>query len=426
MEAALNDEGAWKKLSYLTDHIGSRLSGSTALEHAVLWAQDTLKREGHENVHAEKVMVPHWVRGKQSVAIVEPIMRPLHVLTLGGSVGTALLEAEVIIVQDFPALSALGAAVKGKIVLFNKAMPSFNVKTGAGYGETVQYRSKGPMRAAEAGAVAVLVRSLTVHSLSTPHTGATRPNPTGTNIPAVSVSTEDADLLARLNVAGTAVRVKMELGAQFLPDAPSANIIAELRGRTLPEEVVIISAHLDSWDVGQGAHDDGAGCVMAMQALTILRRLDLRPRRTIRVVLYTNEENGLRGARAYAKEHEAELKDHVAAIESDSGGFKPQGYALEAPEGSKALVHAQDMVTLLAQLGADHVELGHGGADIGVLGPKGVPLLGHKVDMSKYFDYHHTDADTLDKVNPEQLKQNVAAMAVMAYVIADMPQRFGE
>jgi hypothetical protein len=419
--AAQADQGAWQKLSHLTDRIGNRLSGSKALERAIEWAVATMKADGHENVRAEKVMVNHWVRGAESGALVAPVERPLSLIGLGGSGATPRkgLVGEVVVVTDFAEMDRLGARVKGKIVLFNKPL-TYTEGKGTDYGEVAQYRGRGPTRAAALGAKAALVRSLTTHSLRTPHTGATRFMDAQKPIPAAALATEDADLIARLAASGEPVRVKLLLSGRKLPDAPSANVVAELRGRERPDEIVVISGHIDSWDVGQGAHDDGAGVVMAMQALTLLRKLGLTPRRTIRAVLFTNEENGLGGARQYAVDHAAELGKHVMALEADSGAFQPRGFRVQGSE--QALRQVTDIASLLQPIDGHRAEAGHGGADIGVMEGAGVPLLGLWVDPARYFDYHHTEADTLDKVSPRDLARGVAAVALIAYVVADMAE----
>lgn len=422
-EKAQSDRRGWTKLAYLADRIGHRLSGSKALERAIDWAVEGMKADGHENVHTEKVMVPHWVRGSESGEILAPVRRPLTVLGLGMTVGTGKkgVTGEVVVIDDFKQMEGMRERIKGRIVLFNKAMPPFHPKRGPGYGVAVPYRSLGPSRAADMGAIATLVRSVTSHSLNSPHTGAMR-HTSDRKIPAAAVTVEDAAYIARLAAAGDTVRVRLTLGAKLLPDAESANVIGELKGREKPDEIVLIGAHLDSWDVGQGAHDDGSGCVTMMQALTVLRDLGLRPRRTIRVVLFTNEENGLGGARAYAEQHKADIGKHVVGIESDTGSFKTLGFVIKSND--TALKQLQDIITLLAPIGATRIVPGYSGADLMFLEKGGMPGMGLLMDMSTYFDYHHTDADTLDKVNPEHLAENTAAMAVIAYVIADMPDRF--
>jgi Zn-dependent M28 family amino/carboxypeptidase len=315
--------------------------------------------------------------------------------------------------------------VKGKIVFFDHPMPPFTPGGGAHYDETVTYRNSGPAHASRLGAVAVLVRTVTARSLRSPHTGDTRFEDGATPIPAAAISIEDADLITRLLAAGEPVKVHLTMGAETLPPAASANVIGELRGREHPEEIVLIGAHLDSWDVGQGAHDDGAGCVTVMQALTLLRRLGLTPRRTIRVVLFTNEENGVAGGKEYFRAHRDELEKHVVAMESDSGGFAPRGFDVHALGRGRDETIAQvaDIAGLLSPIHATKVQAGYGGTDAEEATGDFVPQLGLDVDESTYFDYHHSQADTLDKVDPALLRDDVAAMAVMAYVIADMPEK---
>ena len=425
LEAARADRGAYAKLAELTDTIGNRLSGSPQLDRAIAWAQRTMTDDGHD-VRAEPVMVPVWVRGAEDAAITMPIARPLRVIGLGGTVATPKggIVAPVLVVRSFEELAQRGDAVKGTIVLFDVAMPAWSEANGSGYGDVVKFRGRGASRAAKLGAVGMLMRSVTAHSLRTPHTGALGYDPALPKIPAAAVTVEDSALIARLADHGP-VTVRMQLESKIGADARSANVIGELRGRELPDEVVVIGAHIDSWDVGQGAHDDGAGCVTMMQALTTLRRLGLTPRRTIRVVLFTNEENGLRGGKAYAEQHADELPRTVLAIESDSGGFAPRGFSVETKPETTARVVARlgEVATLLAPIHAATVRAGHGGADIGPMVEHGVPTLGLDTDGRTYFDIHHTEADTLDKVDPAALADDVAAVAVLAYVVADMPGR---
>jgi carboxypeptidase Q len=425
--AARGDNGAYAKLAYLTDRIGNRLSGSTGLEAAVAWTAAEMTRDGHQ-VHTEKVMVPHWRRGAERGEIVSPQRRSLHLIGLGGTVPTPKggITAKVVVVTSWDDLQAKAAQVKGAIVLYDVAMPPYSEEKGSGYGQVVPYRGGGASQAAKLGAVAVLVRSVTAVSLSTPHTGALRYVDGVAKLPAAAITIEDATLISRLAASGIEVKVRLSLESAQLPDAVSANVIGELRGRELPDEVVVLAAHLDSWDVGQGAHDDGTGCVIMMQALTTLRRLGLTPRRTIRVVLFTNEENGVRGARAYAEAHRAEGAKHVLALESDSGGFAPRGFEVDVKDEvarRRVLERVGAIASLLAGFGAARVREGHGGTDIEPLQQYGVPTLGLSVDGRTYFDIHHTEADTLDKVDPRQLADNVAAVAVLAYLAADWPTR---
>jgi carboxypeptidase Q len=424
--AARADRAAtYGRLAHLTDRIGARLSGSAALDRAIAWAAETMKADGHE-VRTEPVMVPHWVRGTERAAITAPIERPLVVLGLGGTVPTPKggLTAPVVVVRSWDELAQKAERIKGAIVLYDVAMRAWDEEHGSGYGEAAQFRGRGPSRAAQHGAVGVLVRSVTAHSLRTPHTGSLRYDPAQPKVPSAAVTVEDSMLIARLAEQGP-VTVRMQLESQELPDAPSANVIGELRGRERPDEVVVIGAHIDSWDVGQGAHDDGAGCVQMMQALTLLRKLKLTPRRTIRVVLWTNEENGLAGARAYAKAHEGELGKTVLAVEADAGGFAPRGFSVEVkPElAPRALPRVSEIAALLREVGPIKVSAGGSGADLIPLIPAGVPGLGIVTAGKHYFDYHHTEADTLDKVDPVELAEGVAAIAVLAYIAADLPDR---
>jgi carboxypeptidase Q len=315
----------WERLAWMADTYGHRLSGSAALESAIDWTLSVMREDGLEAVRREPVMVPRWVRGEERARIVAPINRELHLLGLGGTVGTGkkALRAEVVVTPRLEDVKGLGAAAKGKIVLINQVMPPFDHEhQRTHYGTTVTSRSSGASEAARVGAAATLIRSVTARSLQSPHTGSLRYAEGVAKIPAAALSVEDAELLARLAARGP-VTVELSLGAKTLPDALSGNAIGELRGRELPEEVVVIGGHIDSWDVGDGSSDDGSGCLMAMEAVRLLLKAGLRPRRTIRVVLFTNEENGLRGGIAYHAAHKAER--HVAAIEADVGSWGAAG-----------------------------------------------------------------------------------------------------
>lgn len=410
--AALIESRAYEKLAYLSDRIGHRLSGSEALERAVRWTAAELERDGIERVWTEKVMVPRWVRGHGVSRIVAPVEWEMATLALGGSVGTPEggITAEVIEVATFDELEQAGEAVRGKIVLFNKAMDETT-----GYGTVVKLRGGGASAAVKLGAVGMLIRSLGTADYRLPHTGALNYEKDVPKIPAAAVAAEDAELIHRLLQSGDPVRVTLDLGCKTLADSESANVIAEIRGREKPEEIVLIGAHLDTWDVGQGAHDDGAGCAIVMETMRLLEELDLTPRRTIRAVLFTNEENGLRGGRDYAERHRREL--HVAAIESDSGGGTPRGFGITAGEGGVKML--ERITRHLSTIGADDVRPRGGGADIGPLKKQGVPVIGLRQDTERYFDYHHTEADTLDKVDRHDLDRNVAAMTLVAYMLAE-------
>lgn len=426
-EAAMADDRGWELLLELCDDIGPRLSGSPALEIAVDWAADRMKAAGHENVRKEPVMVPRWTRGAERLTLLEPRVADMPLLGLGGTVGTPRrgLTAEVVAVADEEGLKELGDGAKGKIVLFNNPMPAYTREGGTHYGHTVRFRVNGPRMAAELGAVGVLVRSVTARSLRSPHTGTMGSYGDGEKIPAAAITTEDADLIWRWQQRGRTVKVKLELGAKYHGKVPSANVISELRGREKPEEIVVVSCHLDSWDVGTGAHDDGGGCVAAMHAITLLKKAGLTPRRTIRAVLYTNEENGLEGAKAYAKAHEGEV--HVAAIESDSGVHNPQSFTVDHADEtreSEAIASLHDTLPLFAPFRTEEALAGYAGADIGQLKPSGATLVGLRSDMAKYFDYHHSHADTVDKVDKDEFRRTIGAMALLAYILADVEQPY--
>lgn len=429
--AVEKEHQAYARLAELCYDIGPRLSGSVGLERAVVWAQEKMREDGLVAVAAEPVMVPHWVRGEESVVMITPHQRRLPMLGLGGSVGTPPggISAEVEVVEDEAGLEALGAGAAGKIVLFNNPMPPYSVEEGAGYGHTVRFRINGARLAAEHGAVACLIRSVTARSLNTPHTGVMHYGDATTKIPAAALTIEDAEMIANLRARGLPVRLELEMNAQDLGEAESANVVGELRGREKPEEIVVLGGHLDSWDVGQGAQDDGGPCVAAMEAVAVLKRIGLQPRRTIRVVLWTNEENGSFGGRAYAEQHAAELAQTVAAIESDSGVFMPAGIAVDLEDDeaeTRAAEQLEGMIRLLEATGLRRVQSGHSAADVSHLRTGGVPVMGFETEGEKYFDYHHTPADTFDKVDSEELTQNVIGMAALVYLLAEMPGRLGE
>jgi carboxypeptidase Q len=412
---ALSDRFAWERLALLGDTFGHRLSGSKALEDTIRWAAEEMKKDGLENVRLEPVKVPHWVRGQESAEIVAPRRHTIVMLGLGNSVGTppAGVEAEVLVVRTFQELTVAGDRVKGRIVLFNAPFTN--------YGETVQYRAAGPSRAASLGAVALQVRSVGPAGLRTPHTGALRYAEGLPQIPAAGISTEDADRLQRMQDRGTVARVRLKMEAKFLPDADSANVIGEIRGREHPEEIVLVGGHIDSWDVGTGSTDDGGGCVVTWEALRLIKKLGLRPRRTVRVVLFTNEENGLAGGNGYLERHKAQLPNHVMMLESDGGVFRPTGVGFTGSNAARRTI--VEIATLLRGIQADRVGASGGGADIGPsVQTGGIPSMSLEVD-GDYFLIHHTPADTIDKIDPMDMSRASAVIAVMAYVIADMPER---
>ncbi len=415
IQESTSNHFAWNRLAELTDTYGNRLAGGDNLKRAIAWAVETMKKDGLDNVHTEKTMVPRWVRGAESAVIVDPPEHTLAVLGLGGSVGTlpAGIEADVLVVRTFEELNQKAADAKGKIVLYNAPFTS--------YGQTNQYRTGGPSTAARYGAVAVLVRAIGPIGLRTPHTGSLNYADAVAKIPAASISAEDADRMQRIAERGHRLRVRLKMDAHFEPDVESANVVAELRGRELPDEVVLVGGHFDSWDVGAGASDDGVGCIVTWESARLMKKLNLRPRRTVRVVLFTNEENGLRGANAYRDKHHAAAAQHTLAIESDSGVFAPARLGFTGSEAAQQIM--REIGGLLSTLGLQDIGLGGGGADIGPIAQAGkVPMLAYQGDSTRYFTIHHTAADTVDRIAPEEVSKAAAALAVITYVVAEMPQ----
>jgi len=416
IQEALKDTATFERLTYLGDRFGHRFSGSQSLEDAIDWIIEEMKSDGLENVRGQDVMVPHWVRGDESATMISPRKQSLPMLGLGGSIGTPAegITAEVLVVRDFEELQKRADEAKGKIVLFNLPFQ--------GYGNTVQIRTQGAIEASKAGAVASLIRSVGDFSMKTAHTGMMRYADDVRKIPHAAITSEDAEMIHRISERGEKIEIHLYMEARTLPDAQSRNVIAEIRGTEEPEEVVVLGGHIDSWDVGTGMMDDGGGCVASWEALNIIKRLGLKPRRTIRVVLWTNEENGLRGGVTY-KDSVAKtnnLENHILAMESDGGVFKPRGFGFGGNDEAYEIM--KDISSLLKPIDADLMRRGGGGADISPLMRLGVPGMGHLVEGEKYFWYHHTDADTIDKLDRDEFNQCTAAMAVMAFVVADMEQ----
>jgi carboxypeptidase Q len=430
-QGALESDYAYRQLAHLSNNIGPRLSGSPQAQTAVEYVAAELRKLGLE-VQLEKVMVPHWVRGEETGALTEyPGMSPgtmqkIVLTALGGSVATPAdgLTAEVLVVNNFDELQALGRErVAGKIVLFNAKFDqqlADNGYAGSAYGQAVIYRGIGASAAARLGAVAALNRSAGGADYRLPHTGALRYADDAPKIPAAAVTSEDAETMAHLAREGK-VRMHLVLTPRTLPDAVSYNVIADLKGSEHPEQIVIVSGHLDSWDLGRGAIDDGAGVVVAMQTAQLLKQLKLRPKRTIRVIAWMNEENGQMGARTYAQDHKEDFANHFAAIECDLGAGHPLGfYAQGKPE---LLAVLQPLSVILQSQGAGVTRMvDETGTDVAPLGEAGVPTFAPIQDSRTYFNYHHTAADTLDKVNPKELQENCALVAALAYTLASMPQ----
>jgi len=426
-DAALTSDYAWHQLAYLTENIGPRPAGSPQAQAAAEYVAAEMRKLGLD-VHLEPAQVSHWIRGEEKAQLVEypgqtPETTQRIVLTaISGSSATPAdgITAEVVVVHNFAELTALGREkVAGKIVLFN--FPYDERKALAGmafeaYGEAVVYRARGAKAAAELGAVASLIRSVGGADYRLPHTGFSFP----AGIPAAALAAEDADLVDHLAAQGR-VRIRLKLTPESLPEVTGYNVVADLKGSEHPEQIVVVSGHLDSWDLGRGAIDDGAGVVISMATAEVLQRLHIHPRRTLRVIAWMDEENGGGGNKAYAKTHAAEFPDHIAAIESDAGAAHPLGFDMKMP--SAAIARLQPLRDILRPIGAtifQSIEYSPG-SDIDPLVEAGVPGIGIMQDGRKYFDYHHTAADTLDKVDPQDLRENAAAMAVMGYALAAMP-----
>jgi carboxypeptidase Q len=411
LTAATTSTNAYARLAYLCDTFGPRFSGSTNLESAIDWIMGEMKRDGFSNIHGEPVAIPRWVRGQESLELLGPQRRVMPMLGLGGSIATPKdgLTARIFVVKSFEDLAAHKAEAAGRIVVFNVPYEEYH--------KTVAIRTRGAIEAGRAGAVASLVRSIGPISLQTPHTGNMSYEDGVPQIPHAAITIEDAELLQRLQDRGESPILRLKMEATTLSDGYSRNIIADIRGSEKPDEIVLVSGHIDSWDIGQGAQDDGGGCIAAWESARLILKSGLKPRRTIRVVFWTNEENGVRGAKAYAAAHEKELAKHVAAIESDSGIFKPLGFGLTGSE--KAMAVLKSYAPLLEPLGATQMEFGCRGTDVLQLLSGGVPAMHLEVAREKYFWYHHTAADTVDKIIPEDLNDCTATLAIMLWSLAD-------
>lgn len=418
--AGLNLLGSYKLLQELTA-IGNRLSGSEGYERAVEWSKKALQTAGCDSVWLEPVMIPQWIRGNIEKATMSlgGKREALAICALGGSIATPKkgIRAEVIEVTSLDETRQLGNRAKGKIVFFNRPFDATRVSVGEAYAGAIDQRSNGAIEAAKVGAVAVLVRSMTNALDNEPHTGMVKYNDSVPKIPAAAISTLAANKLSRLLKDEKVVTAEIFLNCKTLPDVQSFNVIGEIRGSEFPNEIVLIGAHLDSWDKGTGAHDDGAGVVHSIQAMQLFKQLNLMPKRTIRAVLFANEENGLRGAKAYAARRQNILEKHIAAIESDYGGFQPRGFSVRTDSVKFALV-VQRYSDLLAVAAANQFRFGGGGADINELAKFGTVCFGLNPDSQRYFDVHHSNHDTIDKVHPRELELGAIAMAILSWAIA--------
>ena len=411
---ALSDSTAYNRLAYLCDTFGPRLSGSKNLENAINWILKEMKKDGLAHVQGERVKVPAWIRGEESITLLKPFKKDLTMLGLGGSIATprAGIVAEVMVVNNFKELEDRSKKAKGKIVLFNAPFET--------YGQTVNYRYAGASAAAKYGAVASLIRSIGSWSMNTPHTGVMKYEKNIEKIPHAALTMEDAMMLGRLHDRGEKIILKLEMEAKMAADRWSRNVIGQINGTTYPDEIIVVGGHIDSWDVGQGAHDDGGGCIAAWEAVRLIKELGLKPKRTIRCVMWTNEENGGKGNQAYRDMHMDELKNHVLAIESDGGVFAPIGFGFTGSDAAMGII--ADIHDLMKPIQAHTFSKGGRAADVAPLNDEGVPVMSLKVDGSKYFWYHHTDADTFDKVDFYEFNRCVAAMAIMSFIVADLEE----
>ncbi|KAL8602312.1 hypothetical protein ACOMHN_022825 [Nucella lapillus] len=403
----------YNRLAEFVDKFGSRLAGSQNLENAIDYMLNVLEKEGLDNVHGEPVTIPHWVRGNEALELLYPRKHPMAILGLGYSVGTPLegITAEVLVVRSFDELKARASEAKGKIVVYNEDFVDYET--------TVAYRGRGAVEGAKVGAVATLIRSVTPFSLYTPHTGMQSYQDGVHKIPTACITIEDAQMLWRMAQRGEKIVVKLTMGAKNLPPVQSRNTVVEIKGSKYPEQVVLVSGHLDSWDVGQGAMDDGGGAFISWQALAIIRQLGLRPKRTLRAVLWTAEEFGLIGGQSYWQRHKADIKNYDLVMESDIGTFKPLGIAFTGNENSTKIMDTL-LKNLLARLNATRLTSPADVSDIPWWIQNGVPggsLLNANAD---YFYYHHTNADMMTVENAHTLDLCSAVWAVVAYSVADM------
>jgi carboxypeptidase Q len=419
-DTELSQGKSYTALEYLTTRIGARLSGSPGAAAGVEWSRHEMENFA-DSVWLQPVMVPHWVRGQQEQARVLHSKKgtiEMNVCALGMSVGTGPegVTGQVIEVKSFDELKQLGEKkIKGKIVFFNRPMDPKQINAFAAYGGAVEQRALGPSEAAKYGAVGTIVRSMGINPEDYPHTGSLRYALNIPKIPAIAISTRHADLLSKLLQSEKDLQFYFETHCETLPDAPSFNVIGEIKGSQYPNEIIVVGGHLDSWDLAQGAHDDGTGCVQSMEVLRIMKMIGYKPKRTIRAVMFMNEENGLRGGLEYARQAALKKENHIAAIESDDGGFTPRGFTMNAQEGPKARI--KSWKPLFVPYGLTDFEEEGAGADIGPLEPQGVTTLGFLPDSQRYFDYHHTREDTFDKVSKRELELGAASMASMVYLI---------
>ncbi len=423
LKTGLGKGEAFELLEELTSKAGPRLSGSRGAEIAVEVTFKMMMDRGFDSTHLEHVMVPRWERGEVEKATITsaglPKPLPVTVCALGGSVGTPAegVEGSIIEVRTFDELQTRAKEAQGKVILYNRPFDPTHLNTFASYSGAVNQRSQGAIEAARVGAIAVLVRSMTGMIDDVPHTGAMNYSDEVPKIPAAAISTQDADLVSSYLRDGLDLSVNLQLSAKTLADVQSANVVGQLTGSLFPNEIIVVAGHLDSWDKGTGAHDDGAGCVQAIEALNLLKKLGVKPKRTIRAVMFMNEENGVRGGKQYAVAPERKGEKHIAAIESDRGGFAPRGITVHGD--STVVGRVNRWQPLFAQLNAGQIGPGYSGVDISHLVDQGTPGFGLDVENHRYFDYHHSDHDTIDKVNARELELGAIVEALLCYLISE-------
>ncbi len=421
-DEALSHGKSYEMLEHLTKKVGPRRSGSPGAAAAVEWSRHVMEGYGFDSVWLQPVMVPHWVRGQQEVGRIINSKKmgtvSVNICALGGSIGTGPsgLAGQMVEVKSFDELKQLGEKnIKGKIVFFNRPMDPTKLNTFTAYSGAVDQRGGGASEAAKYGAAGVIIRSMGSNITDYPHTGGMRYAPNVAQIPAVAISTRHAELLSKLLKEDKDLQFYMETHCELFPDAPSFNVIGEIRGGEYKDEIIVVSGHLDSWDLAEGAHDDGAGCVQSIEALRIFKLMGYKPKRSIRAVMYMNEENGLRGGTKYAELAAKNKEKHIAAIESDRGGFTPRGFTMTADDAVKKKV--QSWQPLFTPYDVWDFTQEGGGADIGPLANQGVALFGFLPDSQRYFDYHHNSQDTFDKVSKRELELGAASMSALIYMI---------
>lgn len=422
-ETSLTDGASYDWLDHLSNQIGGRLSGSLNAERAVQWGKEELDQMGLDRVYLQEVMVPKWVRGTFEYANIETSPGNtinVPICALGGSIATpaAGIRAGVVEVQSIDELKSLGREViQGKIVFFNRPMNPTNIRTFEAYSDAVDQRTQGAAEATKYGAVAAVVRSMSLRLDDFPHTGATQYKgiPLSQRIPASAISTNGAELLSSMLKLNPDLRFFLKQNCKNYPDVLSHNVIGEIKGTEKPEEIIVVGGHLDSWDLGDGSHDDGAGIVQSMEVLRLFKKLNIKPKRTLRVVLFMNEENGLRGGEKYAAEAKRKGESHYFALESDSGGFTPRGFSFDC--SNEQFQNLLPLFSYFEPYPVKEFTQGGSGADIGPLKDGKVILAGLRPDSQRYFDYHHAANDTFDAINKRELELGAAAMAALVFLI---------